>query len=75
MTKNIATLGLIDDISKLDNVAHGGDRLLNLAISEELEEITGQFFTDKQKELKNESPDVESRERLWQITQELIARK
>jgi len=75
MTKNIATLGLIDDISKLDNVAHGGDRLLNLAISEELEDITGQFFTDKQKELKNESPDVESRERLRQITQKLIARK
>ena len=73
MTKNIATLGLIDDISQLDNVAHGGDRLLHLVLSEELEKTTGQFFTNKQKELNNDSPDVKSRERLWEVTKELIS--
>lgn len=73
MTKNIASLGLIDDISQLDDVAHGGDRLLHLVLSEELEKTTGQFFTNKQKELNNDNPDVKSRKRLWQVTKELIS--
>tara|TARA_Y100001970_G_scaffold241802_1_gene305648 strand:+ start:3058 stop:3909 length:852 start_codon:yes stop_codon:yes gene_type:complete len=74
MTKNIATLGLIDDINKLDNVEYGSQRILNLALSENLDKITGQFFTDKQKELNNEQPDLESREKLWQITKQLITK-
>ena len=49
-----------------------GERILNLALSQDLETTTGQFFTDRQKELNNDQPDIDSRKKLWEITNNLI---
>ena len=72
MTKNIATLGLIENINDLDEVSYGGERILNLALSQDLETTTGQFFTDRQKDLNNDQPDIDSRKKLWEITNNLL---
>ena len=64
--------GLIENINDLDEVSYGGERILNLALSQDLETTTGQFFTDRQKDLNNDQPDIDSRKKLWEITNNLL---
>jgi NAD(P)-dependent dehydrogenase (short-subunit alcohol dehydrogenase family) len=72
MTENIAAIGIIEDINALDTIEYGASRLLNLALTEKLELVSGKFFAHKQKELKTSKPNNEAREKLWKISSEHV---
>ena len=72
MTENIAAIGIIEDINALDTIEYGASRLLNLALSEKLELVSGKFFVNYQKELKSDVPDIELRLRAWKLTTDLL---
>jgi NAD(P)-dependent dehydrogenase (short-subunit alcohol dehydrogenase family) len=72
MTENIASIGLIEDISKLESIDYGGQRIINLALADDDFKVTGQFFAHKQKKLKTNNPNIEARDKLWKISTELV---
>jgi retinol dehydrogenase-13 len=72
MTENIASIGLIEDISKLDTIEYGGKRITSLALADSKFNVTGQFFTHKQIELKTKYHNNEAREKLWVMSKDFV---